>query len=390
MESYTLDQIADIKDDPRDRIADAMKALINDPDVMFDLHCHFFNFDAVPDKYWGIRIPRTRKFFNWLENFLHKLLWFTDADPLSNIAYFISIGKSYTIEEIATKLFDYYAPTKTIFCPLMMDMKPGIDGKQKIAYAEQIANMKQLRDKYPDKLLPFIAIDPRRQNVDKIFLSAFNDEHAFFGVKIYPCLGYLPSHPKLMQIFEVCEAKRIPVTAHCGGGTVHSSRRHIKCIQGLRMDDDNQPEKICEDKWFCTGNSYARYFNHPQRWEPVLHAFPQLKLNLAHFGNDTEWEKLAKGKNNTWVSRIMDMMTRYKNLYADFSFNISNHKTYDIFRQKVEDNDLIANRTLYGSDYYMVVTEGHFRSIKVDFMTAMGDRVMQKIAYENPKKFLLA
>ena len=96
------------------------------------------------------------------------------------------------------------------------------------------------------------------------------------------------------------------------------------------------------------------------------------------------------GKNNTWVSRIMDMMVRYENVFADFSFNISDHKIYDIFRKKIEDNDLIAERALYGSDYYMVVTEGHFRSIKIDFITAMGDSVMQKIASENPKRFLLA
>jgi predicted TIM-barrel fold metal-dependent hydrolase len=193
-----------------------------------------------------------------------------------------------------------------------------------------------------------------------------------------------------MQIFEVCQAKRIPVTTHCGEGTIHSSRYYIENIEGQRMDANNQPEEICENKWFFTRNSYARYFNHPKKWEPVLHAFPQLKLNFAHFGSDKEWEKLANGKNNTWVSRIMDMMTRYENLYADFSFNISNYKVYQIFKEKVEENILIEKRALYGSDYYMVVTEGHFRSIKTDFTTAMGDSVMRKIAFENPRSFLFA
>lgn len=390
MDSYTADQIAHIIDDPRERVTAAMNALIDDPDVMFDVHCHVFNFDAVPDKYLGIRVPMTQQFFAFLENLLHKLLWFTDTDPLSNIAYFISIGRSTTIEEIATKLFDYYSPTKTIFCPLMMDMEPGIGGDQTTPYLDQIDNMRQLRDNYPDKLLPFVAIDPRNPDVDQIFLSAFNGENNFFGIKIYPSLGYLPSHPKLRQIFEVCQAKKIPVTAHCGGGTVHSSRWYIRNIKGQRMDANNQPEEICENKWFFTKNSYANYFNHPKKWEPVLHEFPQLKLNLAHFGSDTEWENLANGDNNTWVSRIMDMMARYENLYADFSFNISKHEIYEIFRERIEDNILIAERALYGSDYYMVVTEGHFRSIKTDFITAMGDCVMQKIAFENPKRFLFA
>jgi predicted TIM-barrel fold metal-dependent hydrolase len=390
MVSYTPDQIAHIKDDPRERITEAINALIDDPDVMFDMHCHLFNFKAVPDKFLGIRIPMTQQFFSFIENLLHKLLWYTDADPLSNIAYFINIGKSYTIAEIAAKLFDYYPAAKTIFCPLMMDMQPGMAGDQETPYREQIANLRRLREDYPDKLLPFVAIDPRNQDVDDIFLSAFNDENNFFGIKIYPSLGYLPSHPKLRQIFEVCQDKRIPVTTHCGGGTIHPSRCYIRQIEGQRLDENNQLEEICEDKWFFTRNSYAQYFNHPKRWEPVLYAFPQLKLNLAHFGSDTEWEKLANGENNTWVSRIMDMMTRYENLYADFSFNISNHRIFDIFKEKVEDNILIEKRALYGSDYYMVVTEGHFRSIKIDFITAMGDSVMRNIAFENPKRFLFA
>ena len=233
MDSYTTDQIAHIKDDPRERVTDAINALIDDPQVMFDVHCHVFNFDAVPNKYLGIRIPMTQQFFAFLENLLHKLLWYTDTDPLSNIAYFISIGKSNTIEEIATKLFDYYSPTKTIFCPLMMDMMPGIEGDPKTPYLDQIDNMRQLRVNYPDKLLPFVAIDPRNPGVDQIFLSAFNGENKFFGVKIYPSLGYLPSHPKLRQIFEVCQAKKIPVTTHCGGGTVHSSHWYIRNIKSL-------------------------------------------------------------------------------------------------------------------------------------------------------------
>jgi predicted TIM-barrel fold metal-dependent hydrolase len=389
MESLKADQADHIKNDAGDRIPAAMKALIDDPQVTFDVHCHVFNFDAVPDKFLGIRIPMTRRFFQFLENLLHKLIWYTDTDPLSNLAYFINIGKNSTIEQIAEKLFGYYSPTKTIFCPLMLDMRPGIEGNQRVPYSQQIENMKNLRDAHPDKLLPFVALDPRNPDLNDIFSTAFDEEHNFFGVKIYPSLGYLPSNSKLMQIYEACEAKRIPVTTHCGGGTLHSSHCRIENIQGQRMDENNQPVNIIESRWFLTRGSYADYFNHPKNWEPVLYAFPKLKLNLAHFGGDTQWEKLVRGKNNTWVSRIMDMMTRYENVYADFSFNIWDHKIYDIFRKEIENNALIAERTLYGSDYYMVVTEGHFRSIKIDFITAMGDSVMQKIAVENPKRFLL-
>ena len=59
-----------------------------------------------------------------------------------------------------------------------------------------------------------------------------------------------------------------------------------------------------------------------------------------------------------------------------------------IFPIIIERNRFIAERTLYGSDYYMVVIGGHFRSIKMDFISSMGDEVMNRIASVNPRKFL--
>ncbi len=383
-----MDQADQISGDPWDRVPDEMKALMNSSNLTFDVHCHVFNFDTVPDKFLGIRIPRSRRVLKEIEHFLHKLIWYTDTDKLSNLAYFINVCKSYSIKEISEKLFDYYPDTKAIFCPLMMDMRPGIKGEQKVNYNKQIDNMKSLRNQFPDKLLPFVAIDPNNPDAEDIFLKAFSEEYKFFGIKIYPSLGYLPSNPNLMKIYKVCEAKKIPVTAHCGGGTVHSSYRHIKNIAGKRLDEDNHWVDFTEERCFFTKNSYASYFNNPRNWEPVLHSFPKLKLNLAHFGCPEEWEKLLKGENNTWVSRIMDLMVRYDNVYADFSYDIFDHKIFGILRKQIEDNSLVAERTLYGSDYYMVVIEGHFRSIKMDFITSMGDQIMNQIAAVNPKRFL--
>ncbi len=388
MQENLMDRANHISDDPRDRVPQEMKELIDSPNTMFDIHCHVFNFDYVPDQFLGIRIPMTRRFLRRLVHFLQKLIPWTDTDPLSNIAYFINIGRSSSIQDISEKLFDYYPEGTTIFCPLMMDMRPGIKGEQKVDYNTQIDNMRNLRNQYPDKLLPFVAIDPNNCDCENIFLRAFTAEYNFFGIKIYPSLGYLPSNPKLMKIYEVCEAKKIPVTVHCGGGTVHSSYHRIEDITGKRLDENNNWVDSTESKWFFGSNSYANYFNHPKNWEPVLISFPKLKLNLAHFGSDNEWERLLKGKSNTWVNRIMDLIARYDNVYADFSYNISDHKIFGILKERIEDNVLIAERTLYGSDYYMVVIEGHFRSIKTDFVTSMGDEIMNQIAFVNPKRFL--
>jgi predicted TIM-barrel fold metal-dependent hydrolase len=357
---------------------------------MFDVHCHVFNLATVPNGFLGIRIPFKNWFLKTLEHTLHKIKSKTDTDKLSNFAYFIDFGTNRNIENIAQKLFDYYRDIekKTIFCPLMMDMRPGIKGKQAVDYFTQIDDMRNLRNKYPDKLLPFIAIDPNNPKAYEIFLKAFSPDYNFFGVKLYPSLGYLPTHPRLMNILEICEEKRIPVTAHCSGASVHTSYRHIKNIRGRKLNAKGEIVEYKDNKWFFRKKKYANYFNHPKNWIPVLETFPKLKLNLAHFGSSREWEKLVKAKKNNWAYEIIYLMARYENVYADFSMNIYDENLFDTFNFLLKEDELLAKRALYGSDFYMVVTEGHFRKIKNNFILAMDENVMQQIACENPRKFL--
>lgn len=67
-----------------------------------------------------------------------------------------------------------------------------------------------------------------------------------------------------MEIYEVCEAKRIPVTTHCGGATIHNSSWHLTCVKGSRIGPQGALEDICDNKYFFFRNSYARYFYHPK------------------------------------------------------------------------------------------------------------------------------
>lgn len=81
-------------------------------------------------------------------------------------------------------------------------------------------------------------------------------------------------------------------------------------------------------------------------------------------------------------------MKRFPNLYSDFSYTMYDHDISMKLKSLINDNEIIASRVLYGSDYYMIVREGHFRKLKVKFNSLMGDDIMKKIARENPKKFL--
>lgn len=383
-----MDRASSISTDPMDRVPDGMKAVLESPDVTFDVHCHVFTLAIVTNRFFWIRFPIRRRFWKWLSHLAAHIFRHTSADQLTNIAYFVKIGSSEAAADIADKMFSYYPQDKTVFCPLMMDLKHGMGGEPEMDLDDQLRELAALTDRPPHRLLPFVAIDPRSEDAEENFLKAFQPPYNFFGVKIYPVLGYLPTHPTLLKIFEVCEKKRIPVTAHCGDAMIRAHGHHFKNVTGVTIDDEDEFESFGRDIWLWTRNSYCEFFGNPSNWEPVLRTFPRLKLNLAHFGTGEEWVHLLGGKNRTWTSRILDMMSRYEHLYADVSFDIAQPAMFEGLRDRIERNALLAERTLYGSDYYMIVSAGHFRSFKTDFANAMGDDVMRRIAEQNPQRFL--
>ena len=46
----------------------------------------------------------------------------------------------------------------------------------------------------------------------------------FKDIKIYPPLGYLPTHPNFCEIFEYCSRHNIPITLHCPEGGMQNFR----------------------------------------------------------------------------------------------------------------------------------------------------------------------
>ncbi len=366
----------------------------------FDMHCHIFNKDYVPDRFLRIKLPMKDWFLGGAEWFLHRIIGSRDTDKLSSLAYFLDIIAEKEMENIALRVLGYYENhalfgPDTVICPLMMDFQPrtgdGIKGKTKKDFPRQIDEIKALTDKYPGRILPFLAIDPRRPRVlEDIFLPAF-ESSCFGGVKLYPSLGYLPSHPVLLNMYEICEEKNIPVTVHCGTGSVRSSRAHLRNIPGLRYDRNNPeaPAEMGEEsRWLLSKAAFAEYFNHPDRWRPVMERFPRLRLNLAHFGSTLQWEKFLKGKSNTWPSRIIDLIYRYPHVYTDISYNICASAQYAPLRELLLRNPRLRERVLYGSDYFMVVKEGHFRTMLAEFTTAMGEELMTQLNRRNPAEFL--
>jgi predicted TIM-barrel fold metal-dependent hydrolase len=112
------------------------------------------------------------------------------------------------------------------------------------------------REAYPDRLIPFAGIDPRRDRAaDR--LQRWITEDGVRGLKLYPPCGWWPDHDAAMDLYAVCADHDLPVLFHTG--------------DPLPLLDGN----------------YSR----PIALLPVVKAFPDLKVWLGHAGAPDGWEE---------------------------------------------------------------------------------------------------
>ncbi len=351
---------------------------------MIDVHCHIFNFKYVPDAYFQKFWVR-RNDVGQAAIFLHNLLPWTDRDRLSSYAYFLKTGNRASMKDIFDIMVRYY-PHDTKFTPLMMDFQFGFkDARdQDDSFLSQKREMIELKNGFRDILFPFLAVDPRRKGIIDLVKESVGTNRDFHGIKIYPALGYLPSDPVLMDIFDHCEEKGIPVTTHCSGGGINTDFHSIR-VKGTIFNGDEY-EYIDRNERFLVRSKWKRYFNDPRNWVPVLERYKKLRLNLAHFGGEDEWRLYLSGKKGTWVDKIINLAMRYENVFTDISYTFSYRDFYPTIKKMIAGP--MGEKMLFGSDYYMVEMEGHFYSSINTIFVELTAEERKKITEKNPGRFL--
>ena len=243
------------------------------------------------------------------------------------------------------------APEIDIFVPLMMDMTHAYPGSNSVRSLEnQRAITSRLTLEARGRIMPFYAFDPGSGPADPLKkLKTAIETQGFIGVKLYPPLGFKPIgnddqriEDALMGLYEYCCKNidnPIPITAHCSWSAGVYSNRYIPGVNDTGI------------------KKYYRDMACPSHWEKVLKNFPELKLNLAHFGGLGEWEAMAKGENTeeNWISPIIDLMEKYDNVYTDLSFHglPATDLAGEYKRLLLQKITGIENRILLGSDWYM-------------------------------------
>ncbi|WP_172292997.1 amidohydrolase family protein [Pseudoruegeria sp. HB172150] len=340
-------------------------------------HIHLFTRNHIPSDYPSPllrpfrRLPFLVRFFAWVARVINRTDW---ADMLDRLYRFQQESDKVEQREILEAVRGYY-PEGTRFVVLPMDMSCIGYGPVPMSLKEQHdeLNRLQVNDKAPGSIIPFATMDPRSQASIDEGMRAIR-ELQFKGLKLYPRLGFAPDDPALMdQVYPNLAEQGLPVMTHCSRGGV----------QGRELSD-------------FTADRYSE----PDAFLPVLQKFPKLRVCLAHFGGQRDWEAYARGEaptgNDNWQVRIRRLICSddWPGLWTDISYTLFYFDDYIPYLRifLLADDDAgkrLRERVLFGSDFYMTRREAlSERDICFRLRNALGEETFRQIAETNPHAWL--
>jgi len=284
---------------------------------MINIHTHIFTNKNIPDKFLPLFLVRFLIKFNLTKSFarlLHNIDPTNSDDTFDRYANFIKENNKNSAEEIFIKLASYY-PANSSFVVLSMDFEFMKAGNPIQGFHSQLNDLFHLKKKYGNKIYPFIAADPRRENLLEI-VKDFIENKGGTGIKIYPPLGFYPFDERLYPIYKYAENNQIPIIAHCSRGGVYYRGK-------LRKDDFIHP-KTNEEFKHKRNKNFAQNWANPKNWEYVLNDFPLLRLDLAHFGGATDWENYSENQEDeeNWINKILYLIENFSNVFTDISYTL--------------------------------------------------------------------
>jgi len=353
------------------------------PDIQItNCHIHLFTSRHVPDDYPH---PWLRPFKRWPS--LIRLLarackvigqhqW---SDVLIRLYRFQMETQAGDQREILQNVRRHY-PSDTRFVVLPMDLSGIGYGPPEIDLRDQHDELAGLaRDpELGQAVIPFATLDPRVDPQATELWRAI-DSHNFKGVKVYPRLGFAPDDPALMMhVYPQMQARGLPLMSHCSRGGV----------QG----------RVLSDHW-------ADRYTEPEAYLPVLQQYPDLRVCLAHFGGQRDWDAYVNPKKpgpyhdeyrRNWQVTIRRMIQsgNWPGLWTDISYTLFDFEDYVPFLKvfllgEEDEHERLRRRVLFGSDFYMTRQEElSERAVCFRLRNVLGEEVFRRIAEENPQVWL--
>jgi uncharacterized protein len=368
--------------------------VVNAEELVFtNCHIHTFTHKHTPDRYlpppfnYLLRIGLIRRavlaFAHW-----------SDPNKQGKIGRYAEIletsyGKDQ--EAIFRRVQSFY-PEGTRFVVLPMDMEfMGLGGLQE-SVDVQHDELHSLAQKNPTTLIPFAAVDARRGEAG-VAKAIDRLENGFHGIKLYPPIGYHPYDQNLWPLYDWAaeQSPTIPVLTHCS----RPASVQFHGVPTPEMQTDPQTGQIGNRERY----ELLSWFTDPDSYRTLLKRWPSLRVCLAHFGGAGDWghyldhpsDSTGSPAEKSWLSKIADMIRsgEYPNLWTDISYTLFADDEYVYLLKTLLSDDRILNRTLFGSDFYVVENarlEERRRSIRI--RSVLGEALFKKIAVDNPKAFL--
>lgn len=340
-------------------------------------HIHTFTSRHVPGDYpyaWLRPLKRVPVVLKWAGQALRRLGNEELSGKVLRLYKFNAEGARKRQADILDTLIPMY-PKDTRFVVLPMDLSQAGWGDPPVSVNDQHQELDDMRNdpRFRGLVIPFATLDPRRDGAaDEA--AYWIEKRGFRGLKLYPRLGFPPDDPVLMKrLYPLLVERNLPVMTHCSAGGVLG--------RGLT--------RAIGDK-----------LSSPQAWTPVRDAFPDLRVCLAHFGGITAWKDYIEtgvdprdpgAAMRNWQTAIRSMIEGddWPNLWTDISYTLFDFDTCIPFLKIFLQEPRLADRVLFGSDFYMTRQESlQERAVCFRLRAALGDGLFRKIAVENPRIWL--
>ena len=354
--------------------------------TFYNCHIHTFTNKAVPNGFlpFGLlRLLRTRLGSLLVQFVVGLILRVVKSGRLERTLALARTGNLASQERIFNNVRRFY-PGGTRFVVLPMDMDYMQAGRVPQPYEEQLAELRALyeRPEYRDVLIPFIAVDPRRRDLEQL-VRRYVDEHGFRGIKIYPPLGYYPFDERLDAVWAFAEERQIPVMTHCSRGGVYTRSRITESMRHHPLTGA-----------YIRGGpkDFTDAYSDPDNYRPVLAKHPNLRLCLGHYGGGSEWHDWLRKpwplpEPQSWLGKISDLIRAYPNVYTDIAYTACDSAYYPLIKVLLE-TEVIGDRILYGSDYYMVQMDVSERAFSIGLRGYLGTDNFMRLASVNAESFL--
>jgi predicted TIM-barrel fold metal-dependent hydrolase len=361
---------------------------------MYNCHSHIFNSKCAPDRFIGVPIARlmsNNKISFWLVRGLRNIIKNDKDDFFEKYANFLEIGRKKSQELVFEDLRMNY-PGSTRFIVLTIDMDYMGAGDAILNFRSQIHEVINIKRKYPNIFFPFLGIDPRRSDENNLldFLKLHIEKLGFYGIKLYPGLGFYPFDPRLSKIYEYAENNHLPIIVHCTKRGIYYRGRNFTSeqLKPKNIDGEYLDAYDFTDQRHLKNSEFKNKFTDPSNYELVLKKFPALKICFAHLGgNDEIKEYLKKASTDNWYFKVKNLMKDYQNVYTDISYTLYDHEVFDTLKNDIKDNS-IRNKILFGTDFFMTIREKPESILVRDFRQIITEQDFDLISQQNPRQFL--